>query len=71
MESIRRELDAVLSVIMREDPSIKISYDNNTGQTVLSCMGELHLEIIKEKIDKEFNIKPYYGKLQVLYKYNY
>lgn len=67
-ESMRRELDAILSVITREDPSIRVSFDRNTNQTILSGMGELHLDIIKDKLRRNYDMNPYYGKLQVLYK---
>lgn len=51
-----------------EDPSFKIHVDHETGQTIISGMGELHLEIIVDRIMREFNVEANVGKPQVAYR---
>ncbi len=57
-----------LRKIMQEDPSFKFSYDEETAQTVISGMGELHLEIIVDRLRREHKVDVAQGKLQVAYK---
>lgn len=61
-------LDNALAQLQREDPSLRVSQDLETGQTVLAGMGELHLEIIRERIKSEFKIDADLGPLQIAYK---
>lgn len=61
-------LDKVLSELGREDPSLKITVNDETGQTVLGGMGELHLEVIRDRIRKEYKIDAELGELQIVYK---
>ncbi|XP_015513213.1 ribosome-releasing factor 2, mitochondrial [Neodiprion pinetum] len=61
-------LDTALEQLQREDPSLRVTQDAETGQTVLSGMGELHLEIIAERIRSEFKIDVDLGPLQIAYK---
>ena len=49
---LQKALDHALDCLTREDPSLRCSYDQDTGQTILSGMGELHLEIIADRILK-------------------
>ncbi|KAE9550218.1 hypothetical protein FO519_006563 [Halicephalobus sp. NKZ332] len=51
-----------------EDPSLRIRQDLETGQTILEGMGELHIEIIKERLNREFNLNVFMGPLQVGYR---
>ena len=51
-----------------EDPSLKIRQDAETGQTILEGMGELHIEIIKERLNREYNLNVFMGPLQVGYR---
>lgn len=51
-----------------EDPSFKVTSDSDTGQTLISGMGELHLEIIVERLIREFKVEANVGKPQVAYK---
>ena len=46
-----------LRKMMQEDPSFKFSYDQETGQTVISGMGELHLEIIVDRLKREHKVE--------------
>jgi len=48
----QKALDHALDCLLREDPSLCISFDSDTGQTILGGMGELHLEVIKDRILK-------------------
>ncbi|EFA06892.2 ribosome-releasing factor 2, mitochondrial [Tribolium castaneum] len=60
-------LEQALTELQREDPSLRVTHDTETGQTVLSGMGELHLEIIKDRILKEYKIDADLGPLQIAY----
>ncbi len=51
-----------------EDPSFKVSTDSETGQTIISGMGELHLEIITDRLLREFSVDANVGRPQVAYK---
>ena len=57
-----------LKKIMREDPSFQFMYDEETAQTVIKGMGELHLEIIVDRLKREHKVEVVQGKLQVAYK---
>ncbi len=62
------KLVAALQRLLGEDPTLRVSTDHDTGQTILSGMGELHLDIIIERLKREFNCEPNKGKPQVAYK---
>ncbi|CAL8100955.1 unnamed protein product [Orchesella dallaii] len=66
--SQQKALDAALECLQREDPSLQVNVDPDTSQTVLSGMGELHLEIIHDRLKNEFKVESDLGKLQVAYK---
>ena len=66
--AIRKRLDQVLEKYMVEDPTLKVREDKDTGQTILSGMGELHLEIIISRMLREFNTSVNVGKPQVVYR---
>ena len=57
-----------LAKLMREDPSFKVSTDSETGQTIIAGMGELHLDIIVDRLKREFKVEANVGKPQVSYK---
>jgi elongation factor G len=61
------KLEASLQELVMEDPTCLVKVDPETGQTVLSGMGELHLEILKDRLDREFNTKANTGKPMVAY----
>ncbi len=54
--------------LAEEDPTFKIHTDEETGQTIISGMGELHLEIIVDRLKREFNVDVHVGQPQVAYK---
>jgi len=62
------KLAATLEKLVREDPTLKVGQDPMTGQTLLRGMGELHLEILMDRMEREFNIRANLGKPQVAYK---
>ena len=64
----QEKLDAVLQKFMAEDPTLKVRQDEDTGQTILSGMGELHLEIITSRMQREFNTNVNVGQPQVVYR---
>jgi len=62
------KIGEALNKISAEDPTFKISYNKETGQTLLAGMGELHLEVITERLAKEFGIDINIGQPEVAYK---
>ena len=66
--SDRDKLSAVIAKLVREDPTFKAKTDDQTGQMVISGMGELHLEVICNRIISEFKIGVNVGKPKVAFK---
>lgn len=64
----QEKLDQVLEKLMAEDPTLHVKQDEDTGQTILSGMGELHLEIITSRMHREYNTNVNVGKPQVVYR---
>jgi elongation factor G len=64
----QEKLGAGLAKLMSEDPTFKVETDKDTGQTKISGMGELHLEIIVDRLKREFGVEANVGKPQVAYK---
>jgi len=62
------KLDVALGKIAKEDPSFKVRVDRETGQKLISGMGELHLEIIVDRLSREFGLGANIGTPQVAYK---
>jgi len=67
-KSDQEKLGTGLAKLMQEDPTFKVETDPDTGQTKISGMGELHLEIIVDRLKREFNVEANVGKPQVAYK---
>jgi elongation factor G len=61
------KLDEVLEKYLLEDPTLDLKRDEETGQIILSGMGELHLEVILERLKREYKLDPRAGKPQVVY----
>jgi elongation factor G len=57
-----------LGKLMAEDPTFRVKTDDQTGQVVIAGMGELHLEIIVDRLKREFNVEASVGRPQVAYK---
>ena len=64
----QEKLGVAINKLVNEDPTLKVSTDPDTGQTILAGMGELHLEIIVERMKREFNVEANVGKPQVAYR---
>ncbi len=64
----QEKLSQSLAKLTQEDPSFKVSFDEETGQTIISGMGELHLDIIVDRLLREFKVGANIGKPQVAYK---
>jgi len=64
----QNKLGESLNKLMREDPTFKIQSDEETGQTIMLGMGELHLEVLVERLKREFSINANVSKPQVAYK---
>jgi elongation factor G len=63
-----QKLQSALSSLGDEDPTFRTRVDENTGQTIISGMGELHLEILVERLNREFNVWTKVGRPQVAYR---
>ena len=66
--SDQEKLLQVLDKFMAEDPTLRVQEDEDTGQMILSGMGELHLEIITSRMQREFNTRVNVGKPQVVHR---
>ncbi|MEK6557113.1 MAG: elongation factor G, partial [Candidatus Margulisiibacteriota bacterium] len=64
----QEKLSLALSKLAEEDPTFKVRIDHETGQTIIAGMGELHLEIIVDRLLREFKVEANVGKPQVAYK---
>lgn len=64
----QEKLSQALMKLMEEDPTLRIKYDEETAQTVISGMGELHLDIIIDRLSREFHANVNVGKPRVVYR---
>ncbi|MFA4842419.1 MAG: elongation factor G [Candidatus Omnitrophota bacterium] len=64
----QEKLGLALHKLVEEDPSFRVTYNQETGQTIISGMGQLHLEIIVDRILREFNVEAQVGSPQVAYR---
>ena len=67
-KSDQEKLGVALGKLAREDPSFRVHSDEESGQTIISGMGELHLEIIIDRLKREFNVAANIGRPQVAYR---
>jgi elongation factor G len=67
-KSDQEKLGVGLGKLMAEDPTFRVQTDPQTGQVIIAGMGELHLEIIVDRLKREFNVEATVGKPQVAYK---
>lgn len=64
----QEKLEQSLQKLVEEDPTLTVSQNEDTGQTIISGMGELHLEIMVDRLRREFNVDANVGKPQVVYR---
>jgi elongation factor G len=64
----QEKLGMAIQKLVSEDPTLRVNTDQETGQTILAGMGELHLEIIVDRMKREFNVEANVGKPQVAYR---
>lgn len=64
----QEKMGLALGRLAKEDPSFRVSTDEETGQTIMSGMGELHLEILVDRMKREFNVEANVGAPQVSYR---
>ncbi|MBF6988554.1 MULTISPECIES: elongation factor G [Cupriavidus] len=64
----QEKMGIALNRLAQEDPSFRVNTDEESGQTIISGMGELHLEILVERMRREFNVEASVGKPQVAYR---
>ena len=64
----REKLSTALGALSEEDPTFRVSSNEETGQTIIAGMGELHLDILKDRMMREFKVEANVGKPQVSYK---
>ncbi|MEZ7829768.1 MAG: elongation factor G [Brachymonas denitrificans] len=67
-KSDQEKMGIALSRLAAEDPSFRVRTDEESGQTIIAGMGELHLEIIVDRMKREFNVEANVGKPQVAYR---
>jgi len=67
-QAAKERLDFALAKIVEEDPTFRVKEDAETGQTIISGMGELHLEIIVDRMRREYGVQARAGKPQVVYR---
>jgi elongation factor G len=67
-KSDQEKLGQGLAKLMAEDPTFRVRTDTQTGQTIIAGMGELHLDIIVDRLKREFNVEANVGRPQVAYK---
>ncbi len=64
----QEKMAMALARLVEEDPSLRIRNDQESGQTIISGMGEIHLEVMVDRMEREFNVKTNVGKPQVAYR---
>ena len=64
----QEKMAIALGKVAQEDPSFRVSSDEESGQTIISGMGELHLEVLVERMKREFSVEANVGKPQVAYR---
>ncbi len=64
----RDRLYEIVNRLLREDPTLSVATDEETGQMILSGMGELHLEVTRSRMQREFNVAAFFGRPRVSYR---
>ena len=66
--SDQEKLSFSLGKLAEEDPTVKVNFDEDSGQMIVSGMGELHLEVLMTRLQEDFNVPVQVGKPQVVYR---
>jgi elongation factor G len=66
--SEEKNMQQALALLLREDPSLRVTVDEDSGQTLLSGMGELHLEIARDRLVNDFKAKATMGRIEIGYR---
>lgn len=61
-------MNKALAELAIEDPSLRVLEDNELGQTIIEGMGELHIEIVKERLRREYDLNVFVGPLQAIFR---
>ena len=64
----QEKIGIALGILSQEDPSFRLRTDEESGQTIISGMGELHLDVLVDRMRREFNVEANMGKPQVAYR---
>src|SRR5690606_19838237 len=64
----QEKLGVAIQKLAEEDPTFRVEYNHETGQTVIAGMGELHLDILVDRMKREFKVEANVGKPQVAYR---
>jgi len=67
-QAVKEKLDFSLEKMIQEDPTFRVNVDEDTGQTLISGMGELHLEVIVDRLRREYGAEASVGKPHVVYR---
>ena len=67
-QAAKEKLDFALGKMVEEDPTFRVREDEETGQTLISGMGELHLDVIVDRLRREYGVEATVGKPQVVYR---
>jgi len=67
-KSDQEKLGVAIQKLAEEDPTFKVHQDDETGQTIIAGMGELHLDILVDRMRREFKVEANVGKPQVAYR---
>jgi elongation factor G len=67
-QAARKKLDFAMGKMVEEDPTFRVRQDEETGQTLISGMGELHLEVIVDRLVREYGVEAKVGRPQVVYR---
>ncbi|VDK76918.1 unnamed protein product [Litomosoides sigmodontis] len=67
-ETSNVKFEKALQELAIEDPSLQVRYDNELGQTVIGAMGELHVEVIRDRLRRDYGLNVFMGPLQVAYR---
>ncbi|VDK64817.1 unnamed protein product [Gongylonema pulchrum] len=66
-EASNLEFEKALHELAVEDPSMQVRIDNELGQTIIGAMGELHVEVIKDRLKRDYGLNVFLGPLQVCF----